>query len=157
LSLEELWLQENTHKKSKNGVIYEQGHATSADEEWLPRAIHVSMPCHWSKGDKIQWIRWRHMDCMRTKGPTREANWLKKLYTSAIHPRVNVSQLEEDVENSRAHSSSAEPTLGRLIPAFHVVAPYWSKAQFSRFFHGFEEYLGPLSGFLWFNVTRLSN
>jgi hypothetical protein len=33
---------------------------------------------------------------------------------------------------SQAHRGLAEPTLGQLILAFHMVASHWSKASFSR-------------------------
>jgi hypothetical protein len=58
MSLEELWLHENTHKKSKNHVFHKPYHAAS-DEEWLPHGIHVSMPRHQSKWGKLRWIKRR--------------------------------------------------------------------------------------------------
>jgi hypothetical protein len=108
LPLEELWLQENIHKKSKNGVIYERCHDTLA-AEWLPHGIHVSSPHHRSKGGKLRRIRRRHMDCTRIRGPTRWANRLKMFYTHRIHKKAHMSASWRKKWTSRAHGGSAEP------------------------------------------------
>jgi hypothetical protein len=115
LSLKDLWLRENTHKKSKNCVFYEPCHATSA-EEWMPHGIHVSMPRHRFKGGKLRRIRRRHMNCTRIGGHTWGANWLKNLHTPRMYPRAHMSARWRKKWMSRPHRGSAELWVQQNLP-----------------------------------------
>jgi hypothetical protein len=116
---EELWLQENTYRRSRNRVFYESCHATST-EEWLPHGIHVSMPRHRSKGWKASANQMA--TCRLHKD--RRVNSRRKLTQNPIHtkdvPKGHISANWRKMGTNRAHRGSVEPTLGRLILAFHV-------------------------------------
>jgi hypothetical protein len=89
-TLEIMWLQENTHKRSENPIFYGPCHATLV-EELLPHGIHVSMSHHRSKGGNPWQITQRHMDFTWIGGPTRVSNQLKYIHTPRMYPRAHIS------------------------------------------------------------------
>jgi hypothetical protein len=120
LSLEIMWLQVNKHKRSDNLTFYGPWHITSTKEGLPPRipCMQAMSPIQWRQTSTNQRAtRGCHMDWRAHEHP----NHLKTMWTSGTDLRTHRTASHTKAQAEVGPQGSVEPTLCRLILAFHVV------------------------------------